>query len=376
MLQVVRALHHLGAHAEVLSLNPRKQHVSLDEARAALAPIGFAAVDIDTSAHLTALRRSFSLRAPQLVARFYSPSFDVLLRRTLTESPWDVVQIESPFLLPYLHTIRDSSRAAVVLRSLNVEFTIWERLAERQTSLARRAFMRRIASSLRRYEVSRLDACDAIVPITSLDAEMYRSLGATVPIHVLPGGIELAGGTHVPAPELPGSAGFLGSLDYRPNQEAALWIAEELQPRVAAGARLHIAGSRAPAWLRARLERSKVTFVGEVDDARAFIESMSVMLAPIFSGGGMRIKILDAMAAAKPVISTTVGAEGIDVADGRDIVIADDVTLFAKRMHELLEDAPRRKVIGVAARSLIESGYSPVALARPLLSFYATLALR
>jgi polysaccharide biosynthesis protein PslH len=175
---------------------------------------------------------------------------------------------------------------------------------------------------------------------------------------------------------LPHSAGFLGSLDYRPNQEAALWIAEDLQPRIASAVRLHIAGSRAPGWLRERLERSGVRFAGEVDDARAFVESMMVILAPIFSGGGMRIKILDAMAAGRAVVSTTIGAEGIEVTPGHDIVIADDGPMFATRVVELLNDASRRQAIGDAARSLVESRYSSTALAAPLLSFYEKLALR
>src|SRR5205085_6968937 len=170
----------------------------------------------------------------------------------------------------------------------------------------RRVALRAIARSLRRYEIAQLNACDAIVPITEADAADFRKLGCTRPIFVLPGGVEL---DDAPIDRgIANTAGFLASLDYRPNQEAALWIADELR---VPSTQLHIAGSRAPEWLRARLRG--VNFHGEVDDANAFIRGMRVMLAPIFSGGGMRIKILAAMAAGKPVVATTIGAEGIDV---------------------------------------------------------------
>jgi glycosyltransferase involved in cell wall biosynthesis len=359
MHQVAQSLQRLGADVHVLSLNPRKQHVD--------PPPDIEAIDIDTSAHLTALLRSMTLHAPQLVARFYSPAFEAKVRERAANA--DVVQIESPFLLPYVRAIRESSRAAIVLRSLNVEFRIWERLAAHERNPLKRAALRAIASSLRRYEIAQLDACDAIVPITEIDANDFRALGCTKPMFVLPGGVDI---TTVDRANENG-VGFLGSLDYRPNQAAALWIADELRPRLGGDVALHIAGSRAPEWLRARLVASGVVFDGEVADADAFIVGKRVMLAPIFSGGGMRIKILAAMAQAKAVVSTTIGAEGIDVTHGENIVIADDVDAFRAAIDALLREPDRAHAIGDAARALVASRYSTDALTRGLLAFYEEL---
>jgi glycosyltransferase involved in cell wall biosynthesis len=365
MLQVALSLQRLGADVEILSLNPRKQRVDVN------VPLPLEAIDIDTSAHVAAFLRSFTLHAPQLVARFYSPSFEATLRKKLRVHDFDVVQLESPFLLPYLRAIRESSRARVVLRSLNVEFRIWDRLAEHEPRFLRRVALRAIARSLRRYELAQLNACDALVPITELDANDFRALGCTRPIYVLPGGVD-----EQPIDrrnEQPNAIGFLGSLDYRPNQEAALWIAEELRPRLRRDADLHIAGSRAPEWLRARLAASGVSFAGEVADAAAFIGSMRVMIAPIHSGGGMRIKILAAMAAGKPVVATTIGAEGIDITNGENIVIADDVEAFCNAIESLLDDERRAHAIGDAAHELVATRYSTDALTRGLLAFYEEL---
>ncbi|MEA2240001.1 MAG: polysaccharide biosynthesis protein PslH [Thermoanaerobaculia bacterium] len=390
MLQIATAMQRLGADVGILSLNPQKQHADLETARAALAPIPVDAIEIDTSAILSPALRSLRIGAPPLVARFYSPRFERRLYELLHDEDIDVVQIESPFLLPYVPAIRAASRAIVVLRSLNVEFRIWEQIAAREENLLRRIALRAIARSLRRYEIRHLNTCDAIVPITEDDAREFRALGCTRPIHVLPGGIDTnpsaaASGLHAchseravrrageesPTDEA-ARAGFLGSLDYRPNQEAAIWIAEQLQPRL--NAAIHVAGSNAPDWLRDRL--TSVTFAGEVPDAASFIRSMQVMIAPLLSGGGMRIKILEAMACGRPVVATTLGAAGIDVQHGENILLADDPAAFAHAISELLRDPRRARALGDAGRQLVSSRYSTDMLARRLLAFYGELIQR
>jgi len=373
MLQVARALHDLGANVEILSLNPRKQRVDIAAARKALAPLTFDAIEIDTSARFAPLLRSFALRAPQLVARFFSPRFAAALRARLRDHDFDIVQIESPFLLPYLAIIRESSRAPVVLRSLNVEFRIWERLAARERNVVRRAAYRAIARSLRRYEIAQINACDAIVPIAEADALDLRALGCTSPMFVLPAGMAIDPLPSSGSVERPNAIGFLGSLDYRPNQDAALWIAQQLKPRMRPDLDLHVAGSRAPETLRERLSKCGVTFDGEVEDAAAFVDSMTVMIAPIFSGGGMRVKILEAMARRKVIVSTAIGAEGIDVTPGENIVIADDADAFSLAIESLLSDPTRAHAIGQAARTLVATRYSILPLVRGLLAFYDQL---
>ena len=191
MLQIAKAMQRLGADVRILSLNPRKQHGDVEIARRAIAPIPIDAVDIDTSAHVASALRSFRIGAPQLVARFFSQQFAAALRELLQTERVDIVQMESPFLLPYLPTIRGVSEAAVVLRSLNVEFRIWEQIAAHENDIARRTALRLLARSLRRYEIRQLNACDAIVPITEEDGRDFRALGCTRPIHVLPGGVDL-----------------------------------------------------------------------------------------------------------------------------------------------------------------------------------------
>jgi glycosyltransferase involved in cell wall biosynthesis len=364
MARLAEGLVGAGAEVEILSLNPRKHHV------AAAAPIPTQAIDIDTS---RIVAPALAKGIPLVVARFVSEEFRDVLRKTLRRFAPDIVQIESPFLLPYVETVRSESSARVVLRSLNVEFRIWEGLARSERNPLRRFALRRIASSLRRYEVRQLNVCDAIVPISADDAADLRSLGATRPMHVVPCGVSVVEPTNDVSTV--NSVGFIGSLDFRPNQEAVEWIIRELWPRVierAPEARLSIAGSSAPGWLRRRM--TNIDFRGTVDDATAFMETMSVMIAPLFAGGGMRIKVLEAMALGKAVVATRLGAGGLEVEHGRDILIADDAPSFADAVALLLRDSQTAARIGDAARETVRSRYDYGLLARGLLTFYESLS--
>lgn len=369
MSRLAESLAACGAAVEILSLNPRKHHAS-----AGGAPVALSAVDIDTSRLVGPALRGLSHGVPYVVARFISSEYRQALDAALQAFQPDIVQIESPFLLPYVDSVRAASRARVVLRSLNVEFRIWEGLAREEPNAMRRLALQRVASSLRKYEVRHLDTPDAMVPISEADAADFRTLGCTRPMHVVPCGVVL--------PELPPdkpeplTVGFIGSLDFRPNQRAVEWILDELWPRVTSQiptARLTIAGSSPPEWLLRRAPAGSVEIHADVDDARAFMGRMAIMIAPLFSGGGMRIKVLEAMALGKAVVATTLGAGGIEVHDDQDILIANNAPAFADAVVRLLREPDTARRIGEAARATTAARYNGEMLARGLIRFYESL---
>lgn len=346
MSRLATSLAACGADVQILSLNPRK-HRGVPQG-----PLPIHAIDIDTSRFVIPSRG-----VPYVVARFISREF----RDALQRFGADVVQIESPFMLPYARYVKN---AKVVLRSLNVEFRIWEGLARNERNPLRRFALQRVAASLRAFELREMNRVDAIVPISEEDARDFRSLGCTTPMHVVPCGVNL--GQRMADGGQAGTVGFIGSLDYLPNQEAVKWILDVLWPRVlqrAPEARLSIAGSSPPEWLRAH--------AAPVDDAQAFMREQSVIIAPLFSGGGMRIKVLEAMALGKPVVATTLGAGGI--AHNGDVVIADDVDAFADAIARLLRDPIGAARLGEAARANVAQRYDSDTIARGLLNFYETL---
>ncbi len=357
MGRLAEGLLHAGAEVEIVSLNPRKHRADV-----VAMPVPVEAININTS------RIAWPGDAPFIVGRFISSEFREAIRNALRRFRPEVVQIESPFLLPYVDVVRAESNARIALRSLNVEFRIWEGLAANERNPLRRFALRRVAASLRKYEVRHLNTPDAVIPISAADAEDFRRLGGTRPMQVVPCGITLS---DVGSPEA-GTVGFIGSLDFRPNQEAVRWIIDELWPSVP-DARLVIAGSGAPAWLRRRARNQNIEFLGEIPDAKAFLQRMSIVIAPLFAGGGMRIKVLEAMALAKPIVATTLGAGGIEVENGRDILIADDVASFGSSVTRLLREPETATRIGNAARQTVRERYDNDTLARVLLRFYESL---
>jgi polysaccharide biosynthesis protein PslH len=366
MAQLTESLRRVGAHVDVVALNQAKF-------RGQDVPADVEVVDIDTSDFLRAAMRMRKLRAPLLVARFYSPRFEQLLRERLRSGRYDAVQIEGQFLLTYVPAIREETRAPIVLRAQNVEFRIWEGLAA-QASGPRRIALRQVARTLRTWEIAHLDDCDAVVPIAAEDEREFRALGATKPSLVL------ACGTPVSSPASPVDPHrlyFVGSMRYRPNQEAVRWLADEVWPRVMAiesRARLTVAGSGFPSPLREHLAVRGIEVAADIPDIRAFAAPFRAMLAPMFSGSGMRIKVLEAMALGKPVIATPLGAGGIDVTPGENILIADDAATFAQRVIDCMRDDALAQRLGIAAQRLIAERYDPDALARTLLAFYEGLS--
>jgi glycosyltransferase involved in cell wall biosynthesis len=166
-------------------------------------------------------------------------------------------------------------------------------------------------------------------------------------------------------------------MRYLPNREAVEWIGERLWPLLAAREprlRLTVAGSDFPPALRARLAAAGIATAADVGDLRAFAAPFGAMIAPLFSGSGMRIKLLEAMAVGKPVIATTLGARGIAVSPGADALVADDADGFADAVVRCARDRDLARRLGAAGRRLIEERYDARRLTAGLAAFYRGLS--
>ena len=262
------------------------------------------------------------------IERFDDAAFAEKLASILTQTPFDVVQLESLYLTPYLPVIRRfAPQARVVLRAHNVEHEIWERVAENSNPL-KKWYLRQITPRLKQYEIQHLNDYDLVAAITERDAQHLRRLGLHQPVVVTPIGLDCR--DYCPddrSYRRPLSLSFIGSLDWMPNQEGLRWFLDEVWTPVLAPAfpelTFHIAGRTAPRWLRS-LAVERVTFHGEVPSAPDFLNQHSVMVVPLLSGGGMRAKILEGMAVGKVVLSTRVGMEGIAAQHRRECLLADE----------------------------------------------------
>ena len=369
------SLRKAGADVRTLSLNPGKHRVDPRSLPDEALDLRLEAFDVDTSVRVAGALRSFALGTSYNVERFRSKPFEKRLREVVRDEAPEVVLLESLFMVPYVPVLRETTRARLVLRSLNVEHEIWQGLARGEPGRVRRLYLDHLAHRLQKFEVATLNDVDAIVAVTQEDAGTYSRLGATVPLHVAPVGID--------ADEYPNRSGrgdpstivFLGSLDWRPNLEAVRWFLEAVWPLVreaVPSAQFHLGGSNPPQDLAGRLHSDGVRFLGRVPDPRDFLASGAAMVVPLLSGGGMRVKILEAMALGIPVVSTRIGASGIGAADGTEILLADGHERLAEACASLLLDRDRAVAIGRAARRLVRETFDAPAIARSLLGFLET----
>jgi glycosyltransferase involved in cell wall biosynthesis len=167
----------------------------------------------------------------------------------------------------------------------------------------------------------------------------------------------------------------IGSMNWMPNEEGVKWFLDKVWPdvhRQFPDLKYFLAGRAMPEWMK-QLRLPNVEVLGEVEDAHDFIQRHSVMLVPLFSGSGIRIKIIEGMALGKAIISTSLGAEGIAYVNGENILIANAPCEFFDMISLCIEDPSRRRKIGHNARTLIETEYDRDAITHRLISFYQQL---
>lgn len=310
------------------------------------------------------------------VRRYRSEAFAKRLRSILEQEEFDVIHMESPFLTPYLPLIRSLSKAKVVLRAHNVENIIWKRVAESTPHGLRRWYLKHLSLTLRAYELEHINDYDGVVCITRNDADYFKQNGCRRPVTAIPFGVEpeeCLGVTVEPA-----SLFHIGAMDWMPNRESIEWLLDEVWPvvhREVPQAHLYLAGRKMPErWMHAAIDG--VSVVGEVPDAGYFIAGKQINVVPLRSGSGIRVKIIEAMAAGKAVVTTSVGAQGIEYTDGENLLIADTPEQFARQIKRLVEDQDYCVKVGEAAARLVAEQYDVKTLTDRLLRFYEEILER
>jgi polysaccharide biosynthesis protein PslH len=306
------------------------------------------------------------------VERFISKAFADKLRNILQEEEFDVVQFEMTFMSPYLEIVRQNSKAKTVLRAHNIEHLIWERISETTRNPLKRIYLRHLARTLKKHELSVMNDFDGVAAITKNDADFFIQAGCRVPITDIPFGLDLTRFQEPPQETRDITLFSIGSMNWIPNQEGIRWFLETVWPEVTKRhpfLKYFIAGREMPSWL-ADSHYPNVVIAGEVDDALKFINEHTVMIVPLFSGSGIRIKIIEGMACGKIIISTTVGAEGILYSDLENILIADDRADFIKMISACMSDKLFLNKIGKNAKEMIKKDYDRDQIIKKLVGFY------
>lgn len=293
---------------------------------------------------------------PYSVYSHYQRAFQAHLDSLLRDDTYDLIHCE---WTPYAVYTKDSA-LPVCIAAHNVEFAIWKRMAQTENRPLHRILFQVQAALMERFERGVFARCRLATAVSDGDAEAIRAMGAR-DVAVVPNGVD-AVAYSPPAVESSKSRSlvFTGSMDWRPNQEAIRWFIDAVHPLLVQQGdyQLHVVGRDPPAWLRdPSVVPAQVVVTGTVEDVRPFIANAAVYVVPLRAGGGSRLKILEALAVGRAVVSTTVGAEGLDVQPGVNIVIEDTAGGFAAAISDLWQDEARRATLGANGRLLIEQRY-------------------
>ena len=349
---------------------------------------------------------------PDMAMRLPSPEFSARLEALLARENFDIVQVEGIEMAQYGLAMKGYDLASTFLAGLglhggmlagssitrsklvfddhNAEYVLQQRAYETDRRYPTRwhralySFVQQI--KLRRYEAAVCRAADAVVAVSERDREALRDIVPDLPIAVVPNGVDSAyfsalvpaGGYAIPPSKIRHLASlvFTGTLDFRPNIDAVTWFCEEVLPLIKKEIfhiHFYIVG-KSPTREVLRLgEDAAVTVTGYVSDVRPYIAQAKVYVVPIRMGAGTKLKVLEAMAMGIPVVSTSLGAEGIAVTPDQDVLVADDAASFAEKVVALMNNEPMRRQMSERGRALMEARYDWQVIAPELERVYASL---
>jgi glycosyltransferase involved in cell wall biosynthesis len=326
-----------------------------------------------------------------MALRLQSATFESALRETVESGEYDIVQIEGIEMGPYLLWLRQwiqsrpstTRRPRLVFEDHNAEYMLQRRAYEAD----RRRIRRWIGAAyswiqwrrLRNYEAHVCRSADAVVAVSDADAAALESLVPDLRPAVVPNGVDLRLYDPIGVTPLPLGSNvllFTGKMDFRPNVDGVLWFCDEVWPLVRqriANAQFFVVGKDPHPRLRRLHDLPGVTVTGWVDQILPYFAGASLYVVPLCVGGGTRLKILEAMAMGLPMVSTTLGAEGLDVESGEQLMLADDPDQFAAAATALLEDESASKRLGAKAQRFVRQRYGWPAIVPRLEEVYASL---
>jgi glycosyltransferase involved in cell wall biosynthesis len=346
----------LGHAVDLAFLNTNKHHEDPQSIAAGYRNLFYTNINTDITA--SGLLKSFFSKTAYNIERFRSKEFEVLLTKALQENEYDFIQLEGAYMALYIPVLRKFSKAKIILRSHNIEHQIWERVAVNTTNPIKKLFIQHLAKKIKRFEDATLHLFDAIIAITADDEAYYASKQYKGKLTTIQAGFE---DTLIENPaKKPNSVCFIGSMQWMPNIEGIEWFLKEVWPLVLneiPDAKLYIAGKGMNNSFKKWINPG-VFLEGFVPNASDFIQNHNVFVVPLRSGGGMRLKVVEAMGMSMPIVSTTIGAEGIHCISNQDILLCDTPTELKNGIVLLLSDKTLANQIAQNARTRAVSEYS------------------
>ncbi|MBI3503131.1 MAG: glycosyltransferase family 4 protein [Bacteroidetes bacterium] len=361
-----------GCDVTVLAMNTSKHKFDLKNLPEEIKKLAdWIAIDVDNEIKKFPALWNLLQNRSYNIQRFISSQYNDKLIELLHQKEFDIIQLEGLYLSPYVESIRAFSETKIVMRSHNIEHEIWERIAENEKSFLKKWYLKILARQLKKYEIERLNKYDMITSVTERDAEKLKSFGCELPMHICPAPYdETVLKPDKTKMEFP-SVFFIGALDWLPNVEGLKWFLENVWEKVYhqfPDLKFYIAGRNAKKF--SVDAKKNIVMVGEVENAYNFMNSKGIMIVPLLSGSGIRVKIIEGMALGKTIISTSLGAEGIPCKDGQNILIADTPETFAEKISKCINETMFFSIIGDNAQQFARQRFSSHEVTNKLLEFF------
>ena len=324
---------------------------------------------------LTALRYLLAGRPVEL-KYYWSVEMADTIRRLTSRIDFDVIDIVDSYMGLYLDALSPSKRRGTVLTFIDVVFEKYRRISKLEPRLPRKLRTKVYADTMRRWEPSLAGRFQRCITVSDPDRQLLLSSNPRLRIDVVPNGIDTKTHRVLPYESDKPVLIFVGNLEYRPNIDAMLYFCGTVRPHIRAAIpklELLIVGLNPPKEIQ-QLAGSDVQVIGSVEDVGSYYQRSLACVVPLRAGGGTRLKILEAMAFGRPVVSTSIGCEGLEVVDGQHLLIADSPEEFAAQTIRLLTDKPLRESLIRRARELVVSRYDWDIIAQQLLQTYAEAA--
>lgn len=357
MYDLMHGLSKKGHDVQVLAVNTPK-HFQKDDVLKGIAPLKTVFIDTRISAVDAFLNLFKSI--PYNVERFVSKEFEQALIELLQNNDFDVIHVEGTFVAYYIDIIRRYTKAPVVLRAHNVEYLIWQRLAANESNGLKKIYLKYLSSKLKSFERTYFSKYNVIAGITKEDNQRLEQLGVPTAKEFIPAGVQLDRFKIDPNIKPKANSMFIiSSLNWLPNLEGLEWFVKKVWPQAKKNnplLELHIAGKDTPEAVQ-QLAGNGIVVHGYVEDASVFMQQYDLMLVPLLSGGGMRLKIIEGMALSKCILTSDIGAEGIACEQGKDILRFNNPEQWIESISDYFSRPENYSSIGPNARKVIVEQY-------------------